>query len=398
MTKDKAVIFLDRSIEYLLYALIASIPISNAAIEISFSLALVAFLIKKVLKPDFRFVKNLPHLFVLLFFGFCTLSLFNSGEFLNKSLRALFSKWLEYILIFILAEDTLNTPKRLRNAAFILLAVSALIGIDGIVQQFRGIDFLRQRILISRISATFQNQNNFSAYLVPILLLVTSLVFSPQLKKQFRFILFFLWSLLGVCLIFTFTRSAWLGFLIGLVLMLFLSRKIKIAIPLICVFIIILISIPALRQRLTYTFQPGGDEARLALSYSALEMIKENPLLGKGLGTFMDHFPKYPASKALIKHGGYYAHNCFLQIWAEIGLFGLLSFLLFIGAVLYKGIRIFWGNQLPGQSQAVLLGLICAIFGFLVHSFFDTQLYSLQLSALFWFLLGITASFAREGL
>jgi putative inorganic carbon (HCO3(-)) transporter len=391
MTRDKTVIILDRYIEYLLYVMLAFIPVSIAAIEITFTLAIFAFLFKKALKPDFRFAKNLTHLFLLLFWGFCAVSLFNSGIYFTKSLWALFFKWGEYIFIFLIVEDTLNNPRRLRNAVFILLTVSALIGLDGLIQQFRGIDFFWQRVLVGgRITATFKNQNNFAAYLVPVLLMVTSLVFSPQLKKQYKWILLFLGTLLSICLVLTFSRGAWLGFFAGLVLIPFLFPNVKKAIPFICIFIVILILIPALRERASYTFQSGGDADRFALWQSAWAMIRENPYLGKGLGTFMDYFSRYATIK-----GVYYAHNCFLQIWAETGIFALLSFLLFVGSVLYKGISSVRKNLLTGQLSAVLAGFICAIFGFLIHSLFDVQLYSLQLAALFWFILGLAISTQR---
>lgn len=385
MTRDKAEIILDRCVEYLLYAMIVFIPISIAIIEITFSLALLCFLIKKILRPDFRFVKNPTHLFLFLFFGFCALSLFNSEIYLTKSLKALFFKWFEYIFIFIVVEDTLNTPKRLRNAIFILLAVSSLIAIDGIFQQFRGIDFLRHRGMMGgRITATFQNQNDLAAYLVPLALLSVSLGFLPQAKKQYRWIPVFLGILLCICLILTFSRGAWLGFLVGLFLLAFLSKEAKVFIFLICI-LFVFISVPVLRQRVSYTFLPGGDSQRIFIIQTAWLIIKENPFLGKGLGTFMDYFPQYAGIS-----DAYYVHNCYLQIWAETGVFSLLSFLGFLGLLLSKGIKIFKKNQ-----DFILLGLICGIFGFLIHSFFDTQLYSLQLAVLFWFMAGLNISLQR---
>jgi len=386
MRREKVRIILDRCIEYLLYVMIFFIPISIAAIEIFFGLTLFCFLIKKILRPDFKFVKNPTHFFLFLFFGFCAFSLFNSGVYFSKSLRVLFSKWLEYILIFIIVGETLNTPKRLRNAIFILLATSGLIAADGIFQQFRGIDFLRQRILVDgRMTATFQNQNDFAAYLVPVVLLSISLVFSSQVKKQYRWIPLFLGILLGVCLILTFSRGAWLGFLVGLFLLAFLSKEIKVSIFFICIFLVF-ISIPVLRQRVSYTFLPGGDAQRISIAWTAWSMIKENPLFGKGLGTFMDYFSQYATIP-----GVYYAHNCYLQIWAESGIFSLLSFLGFLGILLSKGIKIFKKNQ-----NFILLGLICGISGFLIHSFFDTQLYSLQLAVLFWIIMGLIVTLSKS--
>ncbi|MFH1752917.1 MAG: hypothetical protein ABH875_01920, partial [Candidatus Omnitrophota bacterium] len=44
------------------------------------------------------------------------------------------------------------------------------------------------------------------------------------------------------------------------------------------------------------------------------------------------------------------------------------------------------------SSDLMLMGLVCGIFGFLVHGFFDNHFYSLQLSFLFWTLAGLCRS------
>ncbi|HLD83146.1 MAG TPA: hypothetical protein VI976_04275, partial [Candidatus Omnitrophota bacterium] len=108
MRKKRYWKILDYAAEYSLYALILFIPISNAAIESFFGLLFLSFLLKKIIKPDFAFLKSWANLFVLFFFLFLGLSLFNSAPYLVKSLRALFFKWLEYILIFIITQDTLE--------------------------------------------------------------------------------------------------------------------------------------------------------------------------------------------------------------------------------------------------------------------------------------------------
>jgi hypothetical protein len=43
----------------------------------------------------------------------------------------------------------------------------------------------------------------------------------------------------------------------------------------------------------------------------------------------------------------------------------------------------------------LLGGLIGGLFGFLVASFFDVHLYSLQLSVLFWMMLGVAVALER---
>jgi O-antigen ligase len=119
-------------------------------------------------------------------------------------------------------------------------------------------------------------------------------------------------------------------------------------------------------------------------------MIKDHPFLGTGVGTFMDYCAKYTKN-----FGTYYAHNCFLQIWAESGIFSLLSFLLVVGYVFYKSIKA--GLKMPGSLNSyILTGLNAGLLGFLIHSFFEVHLYSFQLSFLFWVVLSLTVALSSD--
>ena len=391
--KGDWIILFDRIQEYALYALIFFLPIGKALIEVFFGIAFFGFFVKKILKPDFKFLKSPPNLFLLLFFIFSALSMFNSGIHLAKSADALFTKWFEYIWIFLLMQDSFSIDeKRARNALVIFVAMSAVVGLDGLSQKFLGVEFLRGRPMmqikegIMAIRVAFNHYNSFGAYLVVMLPIVMVILVAGRINKQLRIGLFFLAVILGFCLLFTFSRGSWLGFLTAGFFFLILSRNFKVIIPVAIIFLISLLSIPQLRERFLFTFQAGGDATRLAIWQGTVNMIKENPFLGKGVGTFMDYFPKYVPNM-----GAQYAHNSYLQIWAESGAFALLAFLAFWGALLTQGIRKFFKND-----DAVLLGVICAIIGLLAHSFFDNQFYSLQLSALLWSMAGILSALSQR--
>jgi len=300
---------------------------------------------------------------------------------------------------------------------------------DAIFQRFLGIEFLRQRSLFFKratktyiITGPFKHYNSLATYLVCVLPLMIAPLLIEIKKRIYRVGLFLGAALLILCLSLSVSRGGWFGFIAAMLLMLFLSRKNRAILPIICIFILLIILMPIARQRLQFTIKVKdvqsegilaeggdtkiiyyGDAGRFLYWNEALTMIKENPFLGKGLGTYMKYVPRYVANRNI-----HYAHNCFLQIWAETGIFALLSFLLIVGSVLHRAIRVFRRSVVRGQSLKdkslgmvplgenpyLLLGLICATFGFLVHSFFDVQLYSLQLSVLFWVILGMTLALA----
>jgi len=124
-------------------------------------------------------------------------------------------------------------------------------------------------------------------------------------------------------------------------------------------------------------------------------MIKERPLFGHGLSTFMGNFPKYGKGYYYLTQGIIpYAHNCYLQIAAETGIVGLASFLCLIGTFFTHTIISL--KKIKNRFyHAVLSGISAGIIVTLVHSAVDTNLYSLQLSVLFWLMLGLNASLQR---
>ena len=179
-------------------------------------------------------------------------------------------------------------------------------------------------------------------------------------------------------------RGAWVGLTVALIFLILTAnchRLKKWFLTL--VFANILIFIPVLAGALYY-FKGTKDGNRFLLYRGAWKMIKENPILGKGLGTFMDHVSQYTNN-----FGAYYAHNCYLQIWAESGVFSLLCFIIFLGYIFYRCLWLICHIQ-ASVNFYLLIGLTASLLGFLINSFFDVHLYSFQLSFLFWTILGIT--------
>jgi O-antigen ligase len=139
---------------------------------------------------------------------------------------------------------------------------------------------------------------------------------------------------------------------------------------------------PVFQERLFLTFKVGGDSDRFRYWLAALKMIKDHPFFGIGVGTFMANFSKYLPNCNIS-----YAHNCYLQIWAETGVLALISFILFSTSLIYFGFKKFLVSK-----DFLLLGLLSGAVGFLVHSFFEVNLYSLRLAVLFWVWVGLISA------
>ncbi len=111
---------------------------------------------------------------------------------------------------------------------------------------------------------------------------------------------------------------------------------------------------------------------RLGYWKDTLEMINASPLTGVGIGNFN-----------LIQSR--YAHNSYLQIWAEMGILGIVSILWLIVAV-FKSL---FKNIGKPPDKKLITGLIIANVVFLIHNFIDFSFFLPEVSLIWWVLLGL---------
>jgi len=108
---------------------------------------------------------------------------------------------------------------------------------------------------------------------------------------------------------------------------------------------------------------------RLSYWKGAFDIILLYPLCGIGLGSFSLTYSRY-------------AHNIFLQLWAEAGLFGLVSFLWLVAAVFTSALRSKTGPiWKPALASASLI--------FLLHNFVDFSFFLPETAFLWWAVLGL---------
>ncbi len=391
MNRDKIFNFFNVLTKIGLGGVLFFIPISNALIESFSCLALIGFIGKKIAKPDFQWLKTKQNMFLAAFFLFMGLSLINSGQYINKSIVALFFKWGKYVGLSLILQDSIRKRKDVIIFVGIFIFSAVLVAISGITQLFWGIEFLRGKGTsiakggVQVVTSSFNHPNGFGAYLIIPFTLCIAFLKAPRLfKAKIYYPILFLTVISAFCIFHTYSRGTWVGVLAALTVLLCISRR-TIVISTVLIFTGVLLLVPMFREVLFSIFQFGGDADRFKYWQVAISMFKEHPFLGRGVGTFMAHFSKYMPNFPYLNIS--YAHNCFLQILAESGIFSLIAFLGFIFLVLYTGIKKFFSTRDP-----ILLGGVCGLTGFLVHSFFEVSLYSLPLAVLFWLWVGMVTA------
>ncbi|MFH0788729.1 MAG: O-antigen ligase family protein [Pseudomonadota bacterium] len=207
-------------------------------------------------------------------------------------------------------------------------------------------------------------------------------------------VLLLLLALMIAALLTTASRGGTLALLAGLLFMggllgsrFFKSRKaliLLIALSLICTYV----GYVGL-DRVLERFQQVelGFYERLAIAKGAYKMGRAFPLTGSGLGTFEFVYPGYQdyITDALMD----YAHNDWVQLFAETGGIGLIiiggGFLWFMG----KSIAL-WRRRQDPFSIGLGLGGLGATMAVAVHSFMDFSLHIPAVALLLTVIIGIT--------
>ena len=386
MNKEKLRLFFDRACAVSLYILLFFIPISSAAIEIFFGFALLFFLARLFVSGGFylQLLKN--EKIVVFFFITLAFSLVNSGIFLPISLHALIFKWGRYIILYWVTAHTLISTPRIKYAIASISIGATLVILDCYSQLLFGFEFLRHRSMVLHannilaITGPFAHNNGLAAYLICVLVIILYWIFSKSTMgiKYTAGTFFFL----GIVILSrAYSRGAWISFIIAILLLAILLKKFKFLGLSLLAIIILGVRFSVLK------FLILKDSGRFELWDISFRMIKDHPLLGNGIGTFMALFRNFSLSRDIS-----YAHNCFLQIWAEAGLIAVIIFIVFIVKIVKEGLLFY-----KKSNDLICVILVCTIIAYLGGSFFDTHLFSLQLAVLFWVLLGLLKGSIMSG-
>jgi putative inorganic carbon (HCO3(-)) transporter len=298
-----------------------------------------------------------------------------------------------YILIYYLAVNNIRSSDQVKRLVWAMLISAVVVSLYGFHQYFFGanvsamewVDGEQFPDLKMRVFSTLENPNLLAGFLVTMMAIASGMGYKSDTVKS-KMIFASLVILFGGCLVLTYSRGAWISLLaiIGMYGVL-CNRKIfwlLLLLPVIGFF-----AHDALLERLMSIMNPTDTSStlRLALWESTIAMIMDKPFFGIGWGAYWMVYPDYdffinnPNTKI------FHAHNMYLNIAAEIGIPGLLTFL----SMMYGHIRLALssiGGAAQHWSSGVMLGIVGAICGLIVNGFTDYVLFNIQLSMLFWLL------------
>ncbi len=326
-------------------------------------------------------------------------------------------KYAELIVAYGTTVILFKDRKLLYNAAWLFISFCSLEGLLGLLQFFSqkslGLKWLGESVLnpsmfgvakivsggtqYIRAYGTFPHPNLFAAFLV-IGVLLSFYLFST-VKRGYQRILsgaYLCISILGLFV--TFSRSGFFAvtvalFLMGAYLIYTKAPGIKLASVLVLASVGagLVMFFPLLATRATLS--DNSSLERIEYSRAGLEMIKDNPIFGVGIGESVLHMEQY-MHRALQPWEKQPIHNYFILIAAEFGLPGALFMIWFLWQhlqMLLKRLKI----QFKDFPAMILAASLLAI---LLLMQFDHYFYTLeQTQLLLWLTLGVSASLTLYG-
>ncbi len=351
---------------------------------------LLVWIVKMILEKEIRLVRTPLDLPILFLFFFSLLSLINAFHF-AVGLQELFTL-LTYILLFYLIVNNLKTPRQVERILIPVFLAATLVSMEGILENW-GLG-----VLVTRgerppeIFSFLGNPNYIAQYLITVLPLsiILSLFANSKVKKTLSALIS---AILLFCLFLIFSRGAWLGFLVSLILLGFilplprLKIPAKWVIPLLVFVILVSYLILTTQQQELFRRVP----ARIINWKTTLLMIRARPILGSGIGNLYFVLPRYllpQFHEILPMQRIAESHNDYLHIWAETGIFGLLAFLWLIIAYFRRGFQRLRSEM--GYQRTLMAAFLAAVLATLIQSFFSFNLHRPVSNLMFWTILALT--------
>ena len=235
------------------------------------------------------------------------------------------------VLVTVSAVRTEEDLKRLAAGGAVCVAVS---GAYGVLQRIQGIEVNASYVdlkvnagMPGRVYSFFDNPNTFAEVLILLLPLVLALILCSRHLIS-RLIACGIFAVGVAALGMTYSRASWVGIACAMVVMVFLWRpKLIPAFVLLCC-----VAIPFLPStiwnRILTIANPADSStsSRIPLYQAALEVIRNRPITGAGLGTaatqrYIADYNLYHAEAPFV-----HSHNFYLEVWIQAGLLGVAGF------------------------------------------------------------------------
>nr|WP_075574197.1 O-antigen ligase family protein [Ezakiella massiliensis] len=300
------------------------------------------------------------------------------------------------IFLALMVYKEVNTKERLNNILTSIAIGAALVGVFGLYQfvflgtvQREWIDASLKGVITRRAYSVFMNPNIFAEYLVLVTPLVVSQFWAHRDGFK-KFIYLMISGLLLLNMMLTFSRGGMVSIAVAAMVFLFFAMR-PLFVFLIPIGIFSINFLPEKIQNRIYSifnFADSSTSYRFKMWGITKDLIRDHSMVGVGFGhkAFKQEFELLIRSMPI-----FHAHNTYLEIMAEGGALGIISFLyIVIGSM----VNLFKSGMKSTDKyiRTVSIGLLASIIGILTNGMTEHIVYINRIIVMLWMVFGLTGA------
>jgi len=308
-----------------------------------------------------------------------------------------------FFLFYLMTVSELDSRRKIYVVTAVFLFSATLEALAGLFQNFISrplvdpswVDVGLFPEIAVRVFGTMDNPNIMAQYLAPAIILGGGMVWQV---KSFAGKAFFAGqtALMAAALVFTYSRGGWLALVLAALLFGLLRdrRFLLLAGVLLAGAFWLQPDLIASRLASVGNLQETSTSYRTFIWQTAYRIISDFWAGGVGPGTaaFREVYNKFYMVTGVT---AFHAHNLYLELLVEIGLFGLLGFFWLVLSYFGYGLKRL--VRAPAVfEKTVLAAALAGLAGYLANGLTENSWYSFKLVLLFWWLLALGVAAAKR--
>jgi O-antigen ligase len=386
-----------------------------AAFQLSAALVFVLWMFDAWRTRVLRVSLNPLQLPLLGLFAVGLVQLGTSVSFDPQATRVSLLQLAALFVYFAAALAFVDSPKRLKLLARLVVIFGFLLAVYGLMQHFvnpRTIFWVREPKQAEPFGP-YVNRHHFAGYMELVLAMPLGLMFAGAVQRDRMLLYAFASAMMAIALVMTNSRGGLVSMVCEVLFLAAVSslargrrregetlsraerlRAVAVRVGLgfamvLTVFVGVLYfgGEGALSRMLGTVNSADPTTGRAHFWSGTVQIIRDHPLLGTGLGSFGSVYTRYDTGNGTYRLEQ--AHNDYLQIVSDAGLVGGLLGLVFVVLLFRTAFRRMQSHD--RFRRGVALGALAGCAGVLVHSFFDFTLHTTA-NALMFLLLATLAT------
>ncbi|MEA3386353.1 MAG: O-antigen ligase family protein [Thermodesulfobacteriota bacterium] len=328
-------------------------------------------------------------------------------------------KVLAYVTVFLLIINNIKTRDQMRRLVLAIIITGTVVAFLGIMQMLSGTNkiywFWLSKYKIGNYFGPFVNPNHFAGYMGMVIPLGIGLLIARLFNRSFipagswrhrlsvieshlskNSLLIFIIVIMGLSLIFSLSRGGILCFLFSMIFFFTIlgikrsqRKKRKIGAVILGLIFAMLIWIgidPVLKELSTLSDIRFTSYSRTIISKDTLNIARDFPFFGVGLGNFQHIYSKYTTLKT---RGYTHAHNDYMEMLADTGWSGAI---LFFGGIVFLLLKtlLLWHRRRDPFVTGITLGAVTGAVFILLQNMVTFNFHIPANAMLFFIILGLT--------